>query len=129
VGPTYYNYTFMVYTMGTQQGPYGIGDLRMHAQAGNLKATTMVRRSDGVGSWFPAGELQGVFSTREWIPTLLISWFLGTFGVDRFYLGYTTLGILKLCTLGGCGIWHIVDVILIATGNLGDADGLPLKRS
>ena len=132
MGPNYnygYNGAFMVYTMGTEHGPYGIGELRSHARAGNLRGSTMVRRADGVGSWFTAGELAGVFSRREWIPTILISWFLGTFGIDRFYLGYTGLGILKLCTFGGCGIWHIIDVILIATGNLDDADGLPLKRN
>jgi len=58
----------------------------------------------------------------------LLSYFLGIFGVDRFYLGYTGLGILKLLTCGGVGIWAIVDVILIGIGNLKDAQGLALQR-
>ena len=127
MGPGY-GYAFMVYTMGMEYGPYSIGDLQLHARSGNLKASTMVRRADGVGAWFLAGELVGGFSEKEWLPALLMSAFLGTLGADRFYLGYTGLGILKLITLGGCGIWHIIDLALIATGKLDDARGLPLKR-
>jgi TM2 domain-containing membrane protein YozV len=65
---------------------------------------------------------------RDWLVALLLSIFLGGLGVDRFYLGYTGLGIAKLLTLGGCGVWGIVDIILIATGKLKDADGQELKR-
>ena len=43
-------------------------------------------------------------------------------------LGYTGLGVVKLLTLGGCGIWAIVDIILIATNKLPDAQGRPLKQ-
>lgn len=55
--------------------------------------------------------------------TLWISILLGEFGIDRFYLGYTLFGILKLVTLGGAGIWWIIDVIQIARGKMTDADG------
>jgi TM2 domain-containing membrane protein YozV len=48
--------------------------------------------------------------------------------VDRFYLGYIGLGVLKLLTGGGCGIWWLVDVILIATDGLKDAKGRALRR-
>ncbi|MEM1325044.1 MAG: TM2 domain-containing protein [Bacteroidota bacterium] len=55
---------------------------------------------------------------KSWIAALLLSWFLGVLGVDRFYLGYTGLGILKLLTLGGFGVWAIIDFILIAVRSL-----------
>jgi TM2 domain-containing membrane protein YozV len=55
--------------------------------------------------------------------TLIISILLGELGIDRFYLGYIGLGILKLITAGGFGIWWLIDIILIATGKLKTAKG------
>jgi GYF domain 2 len=75
VGPT--EYTFMVYAIGSEHGPYSVRDLQMYAKSGNLKAATMIRRADGTGSWFAASEIPGVFSERDWLATLLISLFLG----------------------------------------------------
>jgi len=71
---------------------------------------------------------EGQTSDKEWMVALLLSFFLGGLGVDRFYLGYTTLGVIKLLTCGGLGIWSLIDFILIAIGNVPDANGLPLKR-
>lgn len=63
---------------------------------------------------------------RELIVALLLSIFLGQLGVDRFYLGYIGLGLLKLFTFGGCGVWWLIDIILIATRKVNDSDGQPL---
>ena len=65
---------------------------------------------------------------RTWLIAVLLSAFLGTLGIDRFYLGYPVLGILKLITGGGCGVWWLIDLVLIATGVVTDAEGRPLER-
>jgi len=64
---------------------------------------------------------------KEFLVALLLSIFLGTLGVDRFYMGYVGLGILKLITAGGCGVWWLIDVILIANKSLKDSNGQPLR--
>lgn len=66
---------------------------------------------------------------KEWLVALLLSIFLGTFGVDRFYLGHVGLGLLKLFTFGGCGVWWLIDVILIATNSLKDSQGRLLYKA
>jgi len=51
----------------------------------------------------------------NWTLTLVMSIVFGSLGVDRFIMGHVGLGILKLITFGGFGVWWLVDVILIAT--------------
>ncbi len=60
---------------------------------------------------------------KSWIVAVLLSFFLGGLGIDRFYLGYTTLGIIKLITLGGLGVWALIDFILILIRALQPKDG------
>ena len=121
--------TFMIQRMGVEEGPFTAADLRAQAKAGNLRSTTQVKRADGTGTWFPAAEIPFVFSSKDWLTAVLLSLFVGWLGIDRFYLGYTGLGIVKLLTLGFLGIWAVIDLVLIIMDRLPDADGLPLRRS
>jgi hypothetical protein len=65
---------------------------------------------------------------RDWLTTLLLCIFVGGLGIHRFYTGHTVIGIIQLLTLGGCGIWTIIDLILIITGSFKDSEGNPLVR-
>lgn len=65
-------------------------------------------------------------SDKSFVATWLFSWLLGTLGIDRFYLGKVGTGILKLVTLGGLGIWSIVDLLIVLCGGQRDKSGRPL---
>jgi TM2 domain-containing membrane protein YozV len=84
--------------------------------------------SDMQGSTPPSGTTPPSSEGKDWLTALLLSIFLGGLGVDRFYTGYIGLGILKLITCGGAGIWAIIDIILIATGKYKDSNGNPLVK-
>ena len=62
------------------------------------------------------------------MPAALLCFFLGTFGIHRFYVGKIITGILMILTLGGLGIWVLIDFVMIIVGSFRDKDGLPLRR-
>lgn len=66
-------------------------------------------------------------SDKNWIATLILCIFLGGWGVHRFYAGKVGTGLLMLFTCGGCGIWSIIDLIIIATGKFTDVNGKFIK--
>ncbi len=76
----------------------------------------------------PAAPQPQAAGEKSFVVALILSILLGEFGIDRFYLGYIGLGVLKLVTFGGCGVWQLIDIILIATDKLNDADGNPLQH-
>ena len=117
---------YRVQVFGAGDQLYSIGELSQMAKTKIIQAETLVQHKDAN---YPvqAKAVPGLFSKREWITTMVLSFFLGGLGVDRFYLGYTGIGIGKLLTLGGCGIWALIDFILIAMKNVPDAEGKPLS--
>jgi len=63
---------------------------------------------------------------KSFIATWLFAWLFGYLGVDRFYLGKIGTGILKLITVGGFGLWYIIDLILVLAGGQHDKEGRDL---
>ena len=61
---------------------------------------------------------QATISPKDKGIVILLSWFLGFLGIDRFYRGQIGLGLLKLITFGGCCIWWIIDSFVYLLGGL-----------
>lgn len=66
-------------------------------------------------------------SERTMTTTALLCFFLGGMGVHRFYVGKVGSGIAQLLTLGGLGVWAIVDFVRILCGKFKDDKGLLVK--
>lgn len=62
-------------------------------------------------------------SGKSQLVALLLCIFVGGLGIHRFYLGYTWQGVVQLLTLGGCGIWALIDLVRIIIGDLGPKNG------
>ncbi len=60
---------------------------------------------------------------------ILLCFFLGSLGIHRFYAGKIGTGILMIITLGGLGIWTLIDLIMIIIGNFKDKEGMEIKPS
>lgn len=63
---------------------------------------------------------------KDFVVAWLLALFLGALGVDRFYRGFLGLGILKLVTCGGAGIWALIDVLIIIVTGGRDSTGQQL---
>jgi hypothetical protein len=70
----------------------------------------------------------GEISPKSRLATTLLAWFLGEFGAHRFYLGKIGTAIAMLFTLGGLGIWALIDFIIAVSGNMKDKEGKPIKN-
>ena len=68
-------------------------------------------------------------STTDWLTLFLLTFFVGVLGVHRFYVGKLGTGFLMLLTLGGLGVWFLVDLILVVTGQFTNKDGQKIPRT
>jgi hypothetical protein len=69
--------TYIVKGRDHEDGPYGVLELRKQAWYGKLRSDSVVRLADGSGNSFPASDVPGVFSDKDWPTALLLSLFLG----------------------------------------------------
>jgi TM2 domain-containing membrane protein YozV len=65
-------------------------------------------------------------SEKNFVAAILLCFFLGCLGVHRFYVGKIGTGILQLITMGGLGVWVLIDFIMIVIGKFKDKSGLPI---
>ena len=66
-------------------------------------------------------------SDKDFLPTLILCFFVGMLGIHRFYAGKVGTGIAMIATLGGLGIWVLIDFIMICIGSFRDIDGRIIK--
>lgn len=67
-------------------------------------------------------------SDKSYATALILCWVGGWLGLHRFFLGQTVMGVAMLCTLGGCGVWWLIDFAMIVFGVFKDKDGNFLKN-
>ena len=77
--------------------------------------------------WFATLARDKAESDKDPGAAFCLSFILGWLGVDRFYLGSAWLGMLKLFTLGGLGVWWLIDVVLLLCGAVKDGEGRTVR--
>ena len=65
----------------------------------------------------------------DWLALFLLTFFVGVLGVHRFYVGKIGSGVLMLITIGGLGVWFLVDLLLVVTGQFTNKDGQKIPRT
>ena len=97
-----------------------------------IRGNVLLLRDDGykiqygdstMKKYSPKDEL----SQKEFLPTFLLCFFFGGLGIHRFYVGKIGTGVLMILTIGGLGLWIIIDLIMILIGSFRDIDGRIVK--
>lgn len=114
----------IVFTLATQTSFAAHPGKTITANATSISASTeTISQLNAPFSADNSAPMEQSAGGKSQLVALLLCIFVGGLGIHRFYLGYTTIGIIQLLTAGGCGIWAIIDLIRIATGDLKPKNG------
>jgi hypothetical protein len=102
--------TEIVTSNQNQEATTSISQSQLEKEAANQVISQTQKQSNGGGG-------------KSQVIALILCVLLGGIGIHRFYLGYTWQGVVQLLTAGGCGVWAIIDLIRIITGDLQPKDG------
>ena len=102
--------TEIVTSNQNQEATTSISQSQLEKEAANQVISQTQKQSNGGGG-------------KSQVIALILCILLGGIGIHRFYLGYTWQGVVQLLTAGGCGVWAIIDLIRIITGDLQPKDG------
>ena len=95
------------------------------AAPGAYSATGIAMHPDGKPAFDASGRPT---SPKSRLAAAILAWFLGFLGIHRFYVGKIGTAILMIVTLGGLGIWVLIDFIIIVIGNFKDKEGRVLAN-
>ena len=124
--PDKYEYRWRVKLDDGEADTVNLDYLVLLAKCRDIKKETLVEDVK-TNITYSAENIPGIYSNRSNAKALCLSLLCGFLGVDRFYLNHYKIGLGKLISLGGLGVWWFVDVILLASRTIEDSRGLPLR--
>ncbi len=105
--------------------PPPVSQQRTTSSSSNQRSPYTPPSSSNYGYRNDSGEIE----TCDWLITLLLCFFLGYLGIHRFYTKNYVAGVLQLISGGGCGVWWIIDLVMILTDSYTDGNGNKLRRT
>lgn len=102
-------------------------ELALNSQIRTLTSAqnSLIQQQNQIG---PSKSTEIYVSSKDWSLTLVLAVFFGFLGAHNFYTGHWKIGIVQLFTLGGVGIWWIIDILRISSLKFKDSKGFLLLK-